>query len=400
VYEYIPTSEGIYILSSVIFIPRGFTYFVLIVMSAVNAQLPTRMHAWRKHRADTDPHYEELPVPETPKDGFLIKVLAAGVCHTDLTLLNLPDQFWPPYAKDDFILGHEGCGEIVDIGPDIPSSSEAKALKVGDRVAINPVPGCGLASCVDCGNNLPQLCANPDSLHHGLGQDGSLADYVAISHRSAVKVPDRVSSAAVAVSPDAIATAYHAAVRQVGITGEDTVFIFGLGGLGFNAFQILKDIGCNIYVSDTREGPMNEAVRLGLPKENYVPLGTAVPRWVNDNGLENKIDVVLDFAGAQQTFSDAEVIVRRGGKILNVGIHDLAHQTNHVGNIMKSISIYYAYGTHSSSIAEVMEKIAQRVITPKTEAAPMKDFPKVLKDLHEGRIQGRMVLVPEGVKEV
>lgn len=79
--------------------------------------------------------------------------------------------------------GHEGCGEIVRIGPDIPDSDH----KLGDVVAIYAVPGCGCLDCTECGRDLAHLCRRGQ--HHGIGQDGSFAEYIAIDARAAVPLP-------------------------------------------------------------------------------------------------------------------------------------------------------------------------------------------------------------------
>jgi len=206
------------------------------------------------------------------------------------------------------VLGHEGCGEITTIGSSIPKDSPAAGLKVGDRVAMNPVAGCDDKACPDCGTGFPQLCQSTEGSHHGLGQDGSFAQYVAISHRSAIPVPAGVSAAEAAVATDAVMTSHHAIVTRAKITAKDTVFQFGLGGLGMNAVQILLRVGCTLYVNDVRQGPLDEAVKLGVPANNVVPVGTSVQEWVKEKGLEGRIDKVVDFVGLQQTFSDAEVI--------------------------------------------------------------------------------------------
>lgn len=269
------------------------------------------MYAWRKHDTqDTSGlHYEEIPVPSSPSNGFLVKVLAAGVCHSDVTLVH-GAGIRPDFFHEKYVLGHEGCGEIVDIGSAIPDSSPAKAFKVGDRVAINAVAGCDDPQCPDCSHGFPQLCANVEGCHHGLGQDGSFADYVAVAHRAVVKVPDGVRSAAAAVTTDAVMTSHHAVVTRAGIKKEETVFLFGLGGLGFNALQILLEVGCRLFVSDVRQGPLEEAIKLGLPAENAVPVGTSVQEFCKEKDIFGKIDITVDFAGSQQTFSDAEQIGR------------------------------------------------------------------------------------------
>lgn len=260
------------------------------------------MHANRKHKGNPEAVWEEIPVPQTPPNGFLVKILAAGVCHSDVPLVELDSR--APNAQDKFTLGHEGCGTIADVGSDV--GSEYSHFKRGDRVAINPVAGCGKQDCPECSNGLPQLCEKGD--RNGLGQDGSFTEYIAISARSAIPVPDGVSSAAAAVSTDAVMTSHHAIVRRGQIKESDTVFVFGLGGLGFNALQVLLHIGCKLFVSEQRQGPIEEAIKLGLPEEDVVPAGKDLKEWVSEKGLTGKIDKVVDFVGVQQTWDDAAVI--------------------------------------------------------------------------------------------
>lgn len=257
------------------------------------------MHAWRKHKGNSQAVYEELPVPPAPANGVLVKILAAGVCHSDVGIIANDGR--ATKIQERFVLGHEGCGEIVAIGEGLSGE-----WKVGSRVAINPVAGCGEDDCVDCSNDLMQLCERGP--RHGLGHDGSFAEYVAVAARSAVLVPDGIKDAEAAVSTDAIMTSHQAIVRRGQIRREDTVFVFGLGGLGFNALQILLHIGCRVFVSDTRQEPLDEALKIGVPEEDIVPVGKDVAAWVLEKGLENKIDVVVDFVGLQQTFGDALTI--------------------------------------------------------------------------------------------
>jgi propanol-preferring alcohol dehydrogenase len=117
-----------------------------------------------------------------------------------------------------------------------------------------------------------------------------------------------VTPAEGAVATDAGTTAYHAIVRRAEVKKNEIVFLFGLGGLGFNALQIILHIGARVIVSDTREATLEEARNLGVPKEDIVPIGKSVPDFVRENGLQNRIDTVADFVGMKQTFSDAQEI--------------------------------------------------------------------------------------------
>lgn len=117
-----------------------------------------------------------------------------------------------------------------------------------------------------------------------------------------------VTLAQAAVATDAVTTAYHAITRRDNVQKTETVFLFGLGGLGFNALQLLLAIGGRVIVSDIRQERLDEAVKLGVAPGGVVPVGKSVQDFVSENGLQNKIDTVLDFVGTHQTFEDAQHI--------------------------------------------------------------------------------------------
>jgi propanol-preferring alcohol dehydrogenase len=121
-------------------------------------------------------------------------------------------------------------------------------------------------------------------------------------------LPKGVSPSEGAVATDAGTTAYSAIIKRAEVKKGQTVFLFGLGGLGFNALQVLLWIGARVIVSDTREPTLEEARKLGVPKEDIVPVGKSVTEFVRENGLEDMIDTVADFVGMKQTFSDAQNI--------------------------------------------------------------------------------------------
>lgn len=168
------------------------------------------------------------------------------------------------------------------------------------------MPGCGLSNCGECSRDLAHLCRKGQ--HHGIGQDGCFADYVAIDVRAAVPLPDGVSAAEGAVATDAGTTAYSAIVKRAEVKRRQTVFLFGLGGLGFNALQVLLWIGARVIVSDMREATLEEAAKLGVSREDIVPIGKSIPEFIKERGLEDSIDTVADFVGMKQTFTDAQNI--------------------------------------------------------------------------------------------
>ncbi|CRL28159.1 Alcohol dehydrogenase superfamily, zinc-containing [Penicillium camemberti] len=348
--------------------------------------LPSTMHAWRKHKGNPNPIWEELPLPSTPATGFLVKLLASGVCHSDQPLLDIEDR---PQFDEKYTLGHEGCGEIIQIGEGVTD----KRFKLGDRVALIAVPGCGLDTCSECSRDLAQLC--PAGMHHGIGQDGFYAEYVAVDVRAAIPLPDGVEPAVAAVATDAVTTAYHGITRRAEVKKEETTFLFGLGGLGFNALQIVRTIGARVIVSDLRQEKLDAALKLGVPAEDIVPVGKSVQDFVKENGLQGKIDTVLEFVGSNQTNQDAQQIVRPGGKILCVGTLDLINGLDMKIGIRKRLSIIFTYGGQYRDLVEVLDLIAKGVIQPQVELGKLQDFPRVLKELGEGKIKDRIALVSD-----
>lgn len=109
-----------------------------------------------------------------------------------------------------------------------------------------------------------------------------------------------------AVATDAVTTAYHAIIRRGQLKPTETVFLFGLGGLGFNGLQVIKSIGARVIVSDVRQERLDAAAQLGIPQSDIVPVGHSIQDFVREKNL--MIDTTFDFVGMNQTFEDAQQI--------------------------------------------------------------------------------------------
>lgn len=284
-------------------------------------------------------------------------------------------------------MGHEGCGRIVRIGNEVKDTK----LQVGDIVALHAVPGCAMPDCAECSRDLSQICEKGH--HSGIGQDGFYAPFAAVDIRSAVLVPDGVTPAEAAVATDAVTTAYHAIHRRGEIKATETCFLFGLGGLGFNALQIVHNIGARIIVCDVKQDCLDEAAKLGIPRSDIVPLGKSPQEFVLENDL--KIDTVLDFVGTHQTFEDAQHIVRRGGKLLCVGSLDTENIIHMKIGTRKRLSYTFSYGGQVQDLQEVLQLIASRELRPHVQPAKLGDFPNVLQRLENGQIAARVALLHE-----
>ncbi|KAG8631352.1 hypothetical protein KVT40_000492 [Elsinoe batatas] len=204
------------------------------------------------------------------------------------------------------------------------------------------------------------------------------------------KVHPGVSPAEAAVATDAVTTSYHAITRRAEVTSRETVFLFGLGGLGFNALQIVHNIGARVIVSDIRQQCLDEAIALGIPEADIVPIGKSPAQFVAEAGLD--IDTVLDFVGTHQTFEDAQHIVRRGGKLLCIGSLDTENTVHMKIGTRKRLSFIFSYGGQARDTMAVLDLISKGVIKPQVATQRVENFPQIVKDLERGEVRGRIAL--------
>jgi propanol-preferring alcohol dehydrogenase len=107
-----------------------------------------------------------------------------------------------------------------------------------------------------------------------------------------------------AVTTDAVVTPYHAIVQVAQVKKGETVAIFGLGGLGFNALQIILSIGARPIIVDIRQDVLDEAVKFGVPKKDVVPPTVSASEFVSANKI--LVDTAFDFVGRTETFTSAQ----------------------------------------------------------------------------------------------
>ena len=213
------------------------------------------------------------------------------------------------------------------------------------------------------------------------------------------------------MATDAVKTSYHAIVRRAEVKANETVFLFGLGGLGFNALQIVLHIGARVIVSDIRQERLEEAAKWGVPRQDLVPAGKSVQDFVRENALQGKIDTTLDFVGTHQTFQMHKTLVsiaqrnyltvltiplvRRGGKLLCVGTIDEENTVDMKIGIQKRLSIIFTYGGQWRDLKEVLDLISKGIIQPQVETADLKEFPNILKSVCDGKVKSRVALLHE-----
>lgn len=251
------------------------------------------------------PEVRDVPAPEAPPGGVVVRVLATGLCRSD----------WHAWAGHDDIAfphvpGHELAGEVVAVG------SGVRRWAAGDRVTVPFVCGCG--RCSWCAAGDAQVC--PDQEQPGFTHWGSFAEQVVLhaADTNLVAVPDGVDMATAASLGCRFATAYRALVARARVQPQEWVTVIGAGGVGLSSVMIAKALGARVAAVDRNPGALEAASAVGA---DHVVLadGRDVPATIAElTGGGSHVSV--DAVGSEQTASDAVLGLRRRGRHVQVGL--------------------------------------------------------------------------------
>jgi threonine dehydrogenase-like Zn-dependent dehydrogenase len=195
----------------------------------------------------------DRPQPKPAEGEVLIRLRASAVCRSDMSLYNGTPIVGGEAAKTGHIIpGHEPAGDIVELGAGV------KGLQPGDRVAVYLSIGCG--HCSYCLRGYTYLCTQWKCV--GFDVDGGDADYMTVPAQCCLKLPDELSYEAGALLTDNIGTQYHTQ-KNMGISGKDTVAVFGLGPMGSAATLIAKARGARVVAVDVLDSRLEMAKELG-----------------------------------------------------------------------------------------------------------------------------------------
>jgi L-iditol 2-dehydrogenase len=252
--------------------------------------------------------FEERPIPVPREHEVLVKIKHVGICGSDLHYYE-HGRIGNFIVEKPIVLGHESGGEVVEVGEKVTN------VKAGDMVALEPGYTCG--KCDFCKQGLYNLC--PDVVFMATPPyDGAFAEYVSFPADMAFKLPPNMSTLEGALI-EPLAVGFHAA-NQAGAKIGDSAVVLGSGCIGLVTMMALKAMGVStIYQADIIASRLAMSKKLGAAqvfKADEVDLVQAIM----DNTHGRGVDVVIETAGSQITTQQTVNLVRRGGRIVLVGM--------------------------------------------------------------------------------
>jgi 2-desacetyl-2-hydroxyethyl bacteriochlorophyllide A dehydrogenase len=231
----------------------------------------------------------DIEVPAIGPSDALIRVQAAGICHSDA-------HYRGGISKIDNLpvtLGHEVAGRVEEVGRDVAHVAS------GDRVCVHYLVHCG--SCEFCVRGLEQFCRQGQMI--GKHQDGGYAEFIKVPDRNAFALPDEISFEVGAIMMCSSATALHA-LNKARLKSGESVAIFGFGGLGFSALQLARAFECGeIYVVEINPAKLDLIRKLAAVAID-AKAGDPVEQ-IKDATNGKGVDISLELIGSPKTMQEA-----------------------------------------------------------------------------------------------
>lgn len=331
------------------------------------------LKAWLFENVGEKMKLVELPNPKAKSGWVVINVEAAGMCHSDVGIVD--GTITAALDHRPIVLGHEVAGTITEIGEGV------SGFMVGDRVGVSLREGhdeddVGLGAGTANG---PRGGSAP-----GIHVNGGYAEKMLVRASRLIALPDNVSFEMGAVATDAITTAYSAVMTAGEVKAGSVVGIIGLGGLGMNGLRTASFAGAKVYGVDINEDLFEDAFKNG-----------AAGCFKDVSELSSlKPSVIIDFAGFGTTTAEAIKAVAKYGRIVQVGLGKIESTINTNLLVTKKIQLVGSSGGTQEDLKRVYELITEGVYKPELTEVSFDKLDEVLDQFAQGKTRGRIFTRP------
>lgn len=297
----------------------------------------------------------EYDIPTPGHGQVLVATGASTICGSDIRAIYREHLGKGPEGYQGVIAGHEPAGKIVEAGPGL------KRFKVGDRVIIYHISGCGV--CHDCRMGYMISCSSPHRAAYGWQRDGGMAPYILADEKDLVALPDSLTYIDGAQVACGFGTVYEA-LEKIGISGNDAVLVVGLGPVGLATLMLAKALGAQMTVGvETNPQRIELAKKLKLADHVVAPGPNALEelkKLSGGRGFEKAIDCSANPDGRALAIR----ATRQWGKIAMVGEGNSVTFNPSPDIIHDQKTIYGSWVTSIWRMEDLVERIVRWGIHP------------------------------------
>ena len=338
------------------------------------------MRAVRYHGPKQPLQLENVPKPAPRAGEVLVRISAAGICHTELHflsgLLNLGVQ--------PLTLGHEMVGVVEEAGAGVESP------RAGDRVILYYYAGCG--RCAHCLAGDENLC---DALRaeYGFVSDGGFAEYAVVPARNAVPLPAAVSDEAAAPIGCGVTTALHAA-GLARLAAGDVVLVYGVGAVSFGLIQLASLAGAEVIAVSRTPAKLDKAKGLGASHVLSAMEGRVADR-VREITHGHGADVIFELVATKESMTACTASIAKRGRLVFIGYSEDSFLVHPIQLVITEASVTGAVGNTLGELVQAVDLVARgRIRTVVDRVLPLAEFQTGIDALAKGKLVGRAVLKP------
>lgn len=349
------------------------------------------MKAARLHEYGKAPVLEDIPIPDIQPDEVLVNVKAAGMCRSDVQLI---DGYFRKYADipTPITLGHEIAGVVHKIGSTVHPGT---GLQEGDHVVV--APGWGDGTCRHCQVGNTHIC--PNVRWPGFGPYGGFAEYLPVPARYLIKVPKHLKLEELAPLTDAGLTPYRGIkkLRSAGAIGPNRVVgVLGVGGLGEYAVQYAKLLGGGATVVAIARNPDKLAIAKSYGADHTISIkgksAADVAADLNKATGQAQLDAVIDCAGAPEMMQLAFSLLSISGHYVDVGFVGDRLDIPLFPRVSREQTFHGSFWGNNDDLSEVMALAAQGKVRHNLKLISFDQINENLELLRAGEIIGRAVM--------
>lgn len=302
----------------------------------------------------------EVPDPECPPDGAVVRVGANGICRTDWHLWT-DDWRWRGLAiTPPFVLGHEFSGVVEEVG------REVRDWKRGDRVIFPMNPGEG--TCEWCRGGHQHICDSGARLVPGVSYWGAFAEYVVVRYADVnlVRLPDSMSFVESAGLACRYMAAFHGVIDQANVRGGEWVVVHGCGGMGLAAVQIATAVGAQVIAVDIQGDALERARELGAT--HLIDANIADPVEAVKTLTRGGAQVSIDALGIATTCRNSVLSLRKMGRHVQLG-HTTRNEAGYVALpidviLLNELRLFGTFGMQGQRYGTMLAMCESGVLEP------------------------------------